>query len=58
MMLTASVNVKVCGTHMAHGGLGYCEQGNELSVSVIGGELFDWLKDYQLLMKNSAPCSY
>jgi hypothetical protein len=51
------VIVWICA-HLAHVGLGYCEQGNELLVFVKGGLFLDYLKDYQLLMKESAPCSY
>jgi hypothetical protein len=45
MILNASVTEKfvivwTC-THLAHDGLGYCEQGPELSLSVKGGEFLD-----------------
>jgi hypothetical protein len=32
-----------------------CEHGNKPSVSIEGGEFLDWLSDYQLLKKDSAP---
>jgi hypothetical protein len=35
---------------------GPCEHGNELSGSIKSTE-FDWLSDYWLLEKDSAPCS-
>jgi hypothetical protein len=31
--------------------MGYCEHGDELIGYTRGGELFDWLSDYQLLKK-------
>jgi hypothetical protein len=34
-----------------------CEHGNELSGSMRGGESLDWLSDYQLPNKDSAPWS-
>jgi hypothetical protein len=36
---------------------GFCEHGNEHSVSIKGGEFRDLLIDYQLLKKDSAPWS-
>jgi hypothetical protein len=34
-----------------------CEHGNELSGSIKGGQLFDYLSDYLLLKKDCAPWS-
>jgi hypothetical protein len=34
---------------------GSCEHGNEPSISIKGGEFLDYLSDYQLLKKDSAP---
>jgi hypothetical protein len=34
---------------------GCCEDGNEPSGSIIGGEFIDYLNDYYLLKKDSAP---
>jgi hypothetical protein len=31
-----------------------CEHGNELSGSIKGGEIVDWINNYQLLKKDSA----
>jgi hypothetical protein len=36
---------------------GCCEHGNEPSCSGKGSEFLDYLGDYQLLKKDSAPCS-
>jgi len=50
-----------CGLDTSGSGLGpvagCCEHGNEPSGSVKGGELLDWLRDCQLLKKDSVPCS-
>jgi hypothetical protein len=35
---------------------GFCEHGNEPSGSIKGVEFLDYLSDYQLLKKGSAPC--
>jgi hypothetical protein len=32
-----------------------CEHGNEISGSIKGGEFLDYISDYQLLKKDSAP---
>jgi hypothetical protein len=36
---------------------GCCEQGSEPSGSTKGGEFLNYLSDYQLLKKDSAPCT-
>jgi len=37
---------------------GFCEQGNETSVSIKGEKFLDHLSDYQVLMKDYVPWSY
>jgi hypothetical protein len=37
--------------------VGSCERGDKHSGSTKGGELFDYLSDYQLLKKDCAPWS-
>jgi hypothetical protein len=36
---------------------GFCEHGDERSSSIEGREFLDWLSDYELLKKDSAPWS-
>jgi hypothetical protein len=36
---------------------GSCEYGNESAGSISSREFLDWVSNYQLLMKDSAPCS-
>jgi hypothetical protein len=37
--------------------VGSCEHGNELLGFIKGGKFLDYMSDYQLLKKDSAPCS-
>jgi hypothetical protein len=37
---------------------GTCEHGNEPLGSIKGGEFVDWIHDYELLKKASAPWSH
>jgi hypothetical protein len=37
--------------------VGSCEHGTEISGSIKGREFIDWLSNYQLLQKDSAPWS-
>jgi hypothetical protein len=53
--------VRRCGLVSSSSGYGpvavYCEHVDEPSGSVEGGEFLDWLKDYRVLKKVSAPWS-
>jgi len=42
---------------MLHRVADYCEHGNETSGFIKGGEFVDWLSDYKLPKKGSAPRS-
>jgi hypothetical protein len=44
-----------CGLHSFGLVMNSCEHGNEPSGSIKDGEFFDYLCDYQLLKKDSAP---
>ena len=37
---------------------GCCESGDEVSGSIKCGEFFDWLRNYWLFKKDSAPFSW
>jgi hypothetical protein len=36
---------------------GFCEHGNEPSGSIKRGEFLDYVRDYQLVNEDPAPCS-
>jgi hypothetical protein len=37
---------------------GFYEHGNERSGFIIGEEVFDWMRDYQLLKNGCSACGY
>jgi hypothetical protein len=48
-----STDVKVF--HASEGRRGFCENSNELSDSIKGGELLDHLSNYKLMKKDYVP---